>query len=166
MISGHLTDAEIQQYVLHPSECTEDISGHLEGCERCRMEIDAYRALFSAIGQLQKSVFDFDLTAMVLTQLAEVTQAKEAVRHKAAAQAVPSGPLINRLPSYVYPLVLGISGITGMLVYLFRKYMPPLSSGNSQMALYLTIITSIVVFLFHGAEMYKKYQQQMRTLNQ
>jgi hypothetical protein len=178
MISGHLTDAEIQQYVLHPSECTADISGHPEVCERCRLEVEAYRALFSAIGQQQKSVFDFDLTAMVLTKLTEASispdavgfgetaQSTEAIRYNATAQTPSSGPQINPLPSYVYALVLGVSGITGLLVYLFRKYMLPMSSGNSQMVLYLTIVTSIVIFLFQGAEMYKKYQQQTRTLNQ
>jgi len=156
MISDHLMEEEIQQYVLQPSDCGADISGHLEGCEKCRLEMENYRVLFSAIGQESKPIFDFDLTAMVLTRLKETVQSQES----------SSSAEIRRLPSFVYGLVFAVAGIAGILVYFFSIYLRPVLSGISHMALYLTILTMAIIFLFQGADMYKKYQRQLRTLNQ
>jgi hypothetical protein len=167
MISGHfrdredhLTDQEIQQYVLQPSGCEADLSAHLEGCEMCRQETEIYRNLFSVIGQEPKPIFDFDLAAMVLTKLTE--SARDNVTHPAAPSRIPS----SHLPSFIYGLVLAVAGIAGILVYLFKIYLMPVFSGISQISLYLTILTTVIIFLFQGADMYKKYQRQLRTLNQ
>ena len=65
----HLTDDEIQQYVLEKANGSDTIIEHIQECTHCKERAEEYSLLFRAIQQQEKPVFDFDLADLVLQQL-------------------------------------------------------------------------------------------------
>ncbi|RYF88442.1 MAG: hypothetical protein EOO00_11185, partial [Chitinophagaceae bacterium] len=71
MISKHVSEEEIQLYVLNPVELAHPARQHIEQCMDCQLRLKEYEALFTAIQSLDKPAFDFDVAALVLPQLEE-----------------------------------------------------------------------------------------------
>jgi hypothetical protein len=163
MMSQHLSEADIQQYVLERPVCEDGIAHHVEQCEDCKARAAVYEMLFSGIRQEPGPAFDFDLSALVLGQLPGVAPAH--LPGLAPAQLPRKKPRFA--PGIVFAYLLGLSmcAAIGIPLYLFGKDLLRLFAGILPMAKYLIFITAITIFIFQIIEMFKKYRGQMKALN-
>lgn len=147
MIDRHLSDTEFQIFTSEPSLCNESIAKHIESCDSCREQAKVYQVLFSAIEQRARPAFDFDLSALVISQLE------------------PAKPKFSWEIFMVY--LFAFAGVAAILFsgILFQEYCSSLFSGSSTIFLYMFIAISLITILFQGFEMFRKYQKQMDALN-
>src|SRR5579863_10058685 len=85
MSKGHLSETDIQQYVLDKTGCTQNVIAHMNDCGQCLAKAETYRLLFLQIKEQPKPVFDFDVSALVLPQ---ISPAKEQVSSSVAGYAI------------------------------------------------------------------------------
>src|SRR6188472_159265 len=146
MVIKHLTDDEVQQYVVDKPNCEKRIAEHIHLCEECRSKVEVYQLLITGIKQQPQPAFDFDLSKMVLQQL---PSSKTSIANDNA--------LI---------WIFGFMGIAflGGAIYLFQSYFD-LFEGIKTIFIYLIAITAITVLVYLIIEMYKKYQKEMKVLD-
>lgn len=147
MTNDHLSDTEIQQFVLDKSGCGSDIIDHIHVCDSCKAKAGAYQLLFSAIQQQPTPAFDFDLPDLVLSQI---------------AQSKPK-PVSGKV--LVFLLIFMSASSIAITAWLFGDYFLTMFNGIASMVIYLTLTVAVTFLLFQGIEMYKKYQKQMDALN-
>lgn len=147
MITGHLSDTDIQQFVLDRSNCGSHIIDHIQLCGSCKAEADAYGLLFPAIQQQPPPAFDFDLEGLVLSKI-----------ERSKPKPFASGMLVFLL------ILIGLSSIV-VTGWLFGYYFLNMFARITSMAVYLTLTVTVTFLIFQGIEMYKKYQKQMDALN-
>lgn len=143
----HLTDNQIQQYVLEKANCTDEIIEHTEACSHCKERAEEYKLLFRGIQQQEKPVFDFDLADLVLQQLPK-------------SQTNPFSEMWTSL------LIIFISTLFFCVIgYLFGKNFVILFGGISPVFMGLIITTVISIFVFLYIDMNKSYHAKMKALN-
>jgi len=147
MITGHLSEAAIQQYVLDKSYCETDIITHMELCEECMAKTAAYQLLFSEIKGQPRPAFGFDLSGLVLSQ-------------------IPAAPP-ERSPGIhpIWFLIPAVAAALGIPFYLFGEGFFAIFSGFPVMMLCLLATSALTIFIFQGVEVYKKYQRKIDALN-
>lgn len=74
MKAKHLSENQIQRYVLDAPECDPADSRHITGCELCRAKAANYRLLFSAIQELEEPIFAFNVESLVMTKIEPVVK--------------------------------------------------------------------------------------------
>ncbi|SIN64300.1 hypothetical protein [Chitinophaga niabensis] len=139
----HLTDTEIQEYVLDRNACSTQIIAHMQSCDTCKEAAAAYEILFAGIRAQPDAVFDFELSELVLEKI--------------------QVPERTRKPVPVLTILLSILCAGGS--YFFRNDIAHLFSGIPPLLLYFIIISTGAVALFLLADMYKGYQQKMMQLD-
>ena len=144
---SHPTGFEIQQYCLDPDSCSRALIDHIESCADCRAEVKAYRLVISGIKQEPKTVFDFDLTALVMQQLPQPAPRFSADRFIAGF------------------LVIFISCFTGIPVILFHRYLLNMFTGIPPFFIYSMIACASLIVGLKTLDMYRKYKAQMRLLH-
>jgi hypothetical protein len=147
MKAEHLSEMEIQQFALDKTGCEKHIADHMERCDECIAKAANYQLMFSGIKHQLKPAFDFDLTELVLTQIPETK------------------PGFSSSLFFFYFIVVITMGSIGIAGYIFREYLFKLFTGILPMIMYLIILISLAILVFQGVEMYKKYQDRMRSLN-
>lgn len=147
MTDKHITDNEIQQYVLDKTNCPTIVIDHISVCPTCKAHAKTYRLLFSEIKQQPKPVFDFDLTGLVVASIV----------HEKAFVSKSSGFLW-------IPILTGL-GIIGSTIYFFGKFLVHVFASISVMAMYLIVITAVLLLALQGIEMLRVHKKQMAALN-
>jgi ABC-type transport system involved in cytochrome bd biosynthesis fused ATPase/permease subunit len=147
MVTKHLTDDEVQQYIADKKQCEQRIVEHVHICEQCKMNVMIYQSLIAGIKQQAQPAFDFDLSASVLKQL-PVPQPKAAS---------------NKLLTLILIFIL-VGFLTGT-VYYFRSYLANMFEGVAAILIYLIAISAITVIAALIFDMYKKYQKEMKVLD-
>jgi hypothetical protein len=147
MINEHVTDIEIQRFILEEKKCDFYVVEHIKHCSQCTIKAAEYRLLFEGIKQQDRPVFDFPLADFVVAQLPKSQ----------------SGERFDKLFLYTIAFV-GIFFLSTVF-YLFKD---PLLSPASQISpvsagLIITTIAGMLAFLF--IDMYKKYRKQMKAVN-
>jgi len=147
MKAKHLSENELQQYVLDPFLCDESIIRHIESCETCKVNAEVYQIMFAGIQKQSKPAFDFDLADLVIAQLEQ--------------------PKRSFSTNNVVAYLLSTIGITAVLIscFLFHEYLSGLFIRYSNLLLYLFLAITVVVFLFQCIEIYRKYKKQIGVLN-
>jgi hypothetical protein len=146
MLNKHLTDEEVQEYVLNNNSEAE-ISTHIEQCEACKARIETYRLLFTAIKQQPEPAFDFDLSALVLAQLPSPKSQQ------------------SRDTIFVYLLIAASILMTAVAFYIFRIDLLSLLPDLTPFIGYLIIPSVVTVITLSSLDMYKKYQRKMKALD-
>jgi len=146
MVIKHLTDDEVQRYVVDKQHCEVKIVEHIHYCEVCRTKIEVYQLLITGIKQQSQPAFDFDLSKMVLQQL---SSSKTSIANDNA--------LI---------WIFGFMAIAflGGAIYFFQSYFD-LFEGIKTIFIYLIAITAITVLVYLLIDLYKKYQKEMKVLD-
>lgn len=147
MIHTHPDDISIQQYALQKENCSADIVGHMAHCEDCQLKASSYTLLFTALKEQEKPSFDFNLPALVMEQIPQTKPAPDADN------------------SFVYLIVLMVFGLLGIGGYLFKEIFVSSFLRLAPILTYLIITTVISLLIFQGLDIYRKYQQQIKTLN-
>ena len=146
MVVKHLTDDEVQQYVIDKQHCEVKIVEHIHFCEVCSRKVEVYQLMIKGIKQQLQPAFDFDLSKMVLQQLPS-----------------PKTTIAN---DKALVLIFGFMGIAfvGGAIYLFQSYFE-LFEGIKAILIYLIAITAITVLVYLLIDLYKKYQKEMKVLD-
>jgi hypothetical protein len=141
----HLSDTDIQEYILKQSDHEMDIIEHLQECRRCTAKAEMYRQLFLSIKALPKPEFDFDLAGTVLPK---ITPSKFSL-------------------TFFLVYLLAVTGFTciGFVFYLFRDYVAVLFSGFSAMLLSLMLAATLAILIFQSIDLIRKYDRKMDELN-
>lgn len=147
MINSHPKEKEIQEYAINPSACSPEIMEHIESCAHCREEMMSYQFLYTGFKQQPRPVFDFDVAALVLPQLAS------------------REPLLSADRFIAGFLVVFICSCVGIPVFLFHQYILNMFSGISPFFIYIILGSATVIVLIKTLDLYKKYKNQMSLLN-
>lgn len=147
MMSHHLTDHEIQEYIsaLMQHEPHEALK-HLVTCEACNKEVNDYLLLMSDIKKQERPSFDFDVSTLVLSQLP--------IQKKGKVQ--------ETIYAY-YEVILAILVLFGLLYY-YRKTLYLLFSASLLINL-LMITTAALIMMFLIYDMHHRYQKKMMILH-
>jgi len=146
MVIKHLTDDEVQQYVVEKQHCEVKVVEHIHFCEVCRAKVEVYQLMIKEIKQQPQPAFDFDLAKMVMQQL---PQAKKKVSN-------------DKLLIWLF-VSIGIIFIAGAL-YFFQSYFE-LFEGLKTIFIYLIGITAVTVLVYLFIDMYKKYRHGLKVLD-
>jgi hypothetical protein len=142
----HLTDDELQQYVVDRQHCEIKIAEHIYICGECRLKAEIYQSLVTGIKQRPQPTFSFDLSALVVQQLPS-----------------PRELAGDRLLLWLL-ILIGIAFL-GTGVYFFEGSFVYLFKGIAAIFIYLIIITALTVMTGLFIAMYKKYESEMKLLD-
>jgi len=146
MVIKHLTDDEVQQYVVDKQRCEVEIVEHIHSCAVCSAKVGVYQLMIKGIKQQPQPSFDFDLSKIVLKQL-------------------PSSSSKVSNDKLLVWLFIGIGiGFIGGGLYFFQNYFDPFE-GIRTISIYLIAITAITVLAYLFIDMYKKYKHGMKVLD-
>ena len=143
----HLSDDEVQQFVIDKQYCEIKVVEHIHICKECKIKAEVYQSLITGIKQQPQPVFDFDLSASVLKQL-------PAPQPKAANDKL-----------VIWILVFVSIGFIAGVVYYFRSYWASMFEGVATIFIYLITISAIMVIAALVFDMYKKYKKEMNVLD-
>ena len=146
MVTKHLTDDEVQQYVVDRQHCEMKIVEHIHICGECKLKAEIYESLVTGIKQQPQPAFNFDLSELVVQQLPSVKQKTN-----------------DRLLLWVL-LFIGI-GFMGGVFYYFEGSFVYLFRGIAAIFIYLIIITALTVITGLFIDMYKRYNSEMKLLD-
>jgi len=146
MVIKHLTDDEVQQYVVDRQHCEVKIVEHIHFCEVCRAKVEVYQLMIKGIKQQPQPAFDFNLSELVVQQLPS-----------------PKEKTSDRFLLWVL-LFIGI-GFIGTIFYYFEGSFVYLFSGIAAIFIYLIIITALTIITGLFIAMYKKYNSEMKLLD-
>ena len=146
MVAKHLTDVEVQQYVVDRQHCEMRIVDHIHVCGDCKLKAEIYQSVVKGITLQPQPTFDFDLSELVVQQL-------PSPKEKA------SDSLLLRLLFLIGMAVIGagVYFFEGSFVYLFK--------GVAASLIYLIVITAGTVCIGLFIDMYKKYNNEMKLLD-
>lgn len=146
MVTKHLTDDEVQQYVVDKQNCEMKIVEHIHLCGECKLKAEIYQSLVTGIKEQPQPAFNFDLSKLVVQQLP-------------SAKETASDGLLLRLLLFIGVALIGIGAyfFEGSFVYLFK--------GVAAILVYLIIITAVTVCIGLFIDMYKKYNNEMKLLD-
>ena len=143
----HPKEEDIQQYAMVKSACASEVIQHIESCTHCMEEVETYRILFSGIRQQPASGFDFDVSALVLSQLPET-------KSRLSTDNVIAGFL-----------VVFIFSCIAIPLYLFRKSLAGMFTDIPPFFIYAIVVSTSVFLLYKIISIYKKYQNQIQMIN-
>lgn len=145
MNQHHLSEDVLQEFAADPVKARPETKEHLRHCEFCKEQVKTYQGLFTQISNMEEPSFSFDLTTEVLAHLPSVVQ----------------GKLIKQFQLLPY-LVAAIIFISGG-IYFFRNEILSLSKIKDEMSLYIISTCVLSVLLFLLTDMYKNYEQKMKS---
>jgi len=142
----HPSDEEIQGYILNQTDQEGLIEEHLTACRHCRSKAEHYRQIFAGIENQPVAMFDFDVSARVLSKIT-------------TARAKRSSPVF-------IVLLATLSGavVISMTLYKFGGF-TNIINEISAMTLYLILIVTVALLVFQSMDLSRRYQSKMDELN-
>ena len=142
----HLSEMEIQAYVLNSLMINDESRSHIKHCEICQSEIAGYKSVFSAIGAQDAPDFEFDIEKMVMSKIL----------------APEKSPAKKGILVYLIAL-LCILGI-GFTFYYAREYFMDLFWGTPQISIMIIIVAATGLILFQAIDYYRKFRRKLNQL--
>lgn len=146
MRTNHLSETEIQNYVLGMSDSTRDERAHVERCKSCTQNIQLYSAVFEGIAQQAYPAFEFNVQDLVMTQLVPVKKK----------------PVSLHLFAYGIGMIVMI--IVGSVIFLFGSELISLPGSATSIGIHLVEATLGSVFLFLAYDVYRRFTRGMKEL--
>lgn len=148
MSEAHLSAEAFQQYILDKQGCTPENIAHMDSCPDCQAQVAAYALLMKELSQQPAPKFGFDVSAMVLGQLAPERKTERRVnRHTSWGMAV---------------LILIVAGVPA---WLFRRSAYYVFTDISAVFLYLILAAAGVFMLLRVLHLVKRYHQIIHSIN-
>lgn len=147
MTTKHLLELEIQQYALDKASCSTQIIDHIQACQACRLKAEAYRHIFEGIKEQPKPLFDFNLADLVMNQL---------------PQPKPKASF-DKIVVFTFTFISLLT--TAFAIYFFRPFLSTVLTGIAPILVYLLITTAVSLLILLGADMFVKYNRQMKILD-
>ena len=160
MSRAHLSAEELQQYILDKPECSPEDIAHVDSCADCQAQVAAYTLLMKELGQQPTPVFGFDVSSMVLPQLAG-TRATERRTERTTERATERK--VNRRTGWgMAALILVVAGVPA---WLFRRSAYYVFTDISAVFLYLILAAAGVFMLLRVLHLVKRYHQIIHSIN-
>lgn len=147
MAIKHLTDDEVQQYVIDEQHGEMKIAEHVHFCEECRAKVEVYKLMITGIKERSQPAFDFDLSAVILNQL------------PAPALRTTNDKLLT------WSFIFICTSLIGSVFWFFRGYLDSMFKGIGTISIYLIAISAITIIAGVFIEMFKRYQKEMKVLD-
>ena len=146
MKQEHLTENELQQFVLEPQEANSEQAAHVAECAKCSAAIANYKVLFKALSTMEKPAFNFDLKKQIMAELSVSTTRK------------------TGFPWFA----IGISAISAAMVaiplYIMRNYFTNMFTSIPAPVIYLVAATTLTIIIFQCRELFSSYRQKIQLL--
>ena len=149
MMSTHLTDEEIQRYMLDRDAADATVIAHIHGCGQCKEKAETYRLLVASLRELPDERFDFTLTELVMQQLPAATP----------------GPKREKESVLIYSFITTGAAIIVFSLYFFRKYMTSIFESIAPVFVYLVVTAFMTLSIFLVIDVYIKYKKKIHTLD-
>lgn len=147
MKDNHLTDIDIQTFVLQKANCDLAIIEHIAHCDDCKIKAEQYKTLFEGIKQQEKPAFDFNVADLVMSQLPQ-HQSKRLFEN-----------------AFIYTTTFAAIIVMGIVFYFLRDNLLSMFTAITPILIYLIITTVMTLSVFLCIDMYTKFQKQMNALN-
>ena len=147
MNTKHLPDEVLQLYALDPSRCEPGAAVHLNQCSTCKVQLETYQFLLKEIAEQETPAFDFNLAEQVLASLPAPKPRRKAEN------------TFTIVASFIIVIFVGLAS------YQFRDYAGLLFSYSRPMILYLTLTSVASLMTFLCIEVFRQYQQKMKSLD-
>lgn len=145
MNNGHLSEERLQIAGLENELLSEAERLHLQHCDACRLQAASYKQLFAEVQSAPHAAFDFPLEEMVMAGLPETRKRRS-------------------LPSLAWIFIALATGAG--LFWATKKYLLTLVTGVLPFTLYTSVLSALAIFVFLAADMYRRYQQIFRIVEQ
>ncbi len=145
MKAKHLSENQIQQYVLDVSGRDPAESRHIAGCEVCRAKAANYSLIFSEIQELERPVFTFNVGSLVMAKIEPTVQS----------------PGWSKILVSLAALSAAAVGLTG---WLNAGQLEIIFKGLSLPLLGLAAAVVLPVLLFQLWLLQRKYQSRLQLL--
>lgn len=145
MKNEHLTDEEIQQMAVEPETGTPAMHKHLLHCSHCARQATQYRLLMQGLHAMPHETFDFDISAAVMARLPQ--------EQKKTDKWLAGVLVMAMVAMLVTVIILAGQNLVQLFVYL------------QPVLVYLIATGTICLMAFLGLDTYRKYKEQMKTLN-
>lgn len=144
---GHLSDAEIQQYVSGEAFANKDVSSHIAQCAHCSGSVELYREMAVLIAKTAKPTFDFELAPAVLARL--------------------PAPKNRRVPVLAFVMGVAISGILAcaFIFYYLNVKLPHGVEKYGGTAAYCFLAICGLLFTFLTANLSWVHLRKIHKLN-
>ncbi|MPR32406.1 hypothetical protein [Salmonirosea aquatica] len=147
MNDDHVSDNDIQQFVLQKDTLEDRVAKHMQLCEDCKRKAQLYAVLFEGVHSQPKPAFDFCLQDVVMTQL---LQSKSE----------------DRLDKLLVSSIMAISIILiGSNLYFFRNELIGAIYSITPILAYLVGITGVCMLLFLVLDLYGDFRMKVRMLD-
>jgi hypothetical protein len=144
MMNEHLSDEQIQEFVLDPSASAPAISEHAQLCALCRTKVEAYQVMITAIEEQPVPAFDFDISEAVLANIALQKR--------------------NGRNWWLFILIAAGISVSGVAVYLFWKDIAGIFQGLSTFFIYLMALTGLLILMAVVIDMLKTYKTKLKII--
>jgi hypothetical protein len=145
----HLSDEQIQQYVVEGEIAVADANRHISSCEQCKDKAEAYRLLVTGLQGQPAERFDFSVTELVMQQLSLPSITRKTGKENAL----------------VYAIAFASVAIIAVAVYFFRDYVAGIFESIAPLFIYLFLTAFIMLSIFLIADIYNRYKRKMHTLD-
>lgn len=146
MKQEHLTENELQQFVLEPQEAGPEQTAHVAECAKCAAVAANYRVMFSALSNMEKPAFNFDLENQIMAQLSVSPTRKTGF-------------------SWFAIWIIAISaGMVAIPLFIMRRYFTNIFSIPAPVV-YMVAATTLTIIIFQCRELLTSYRQKIRLLN-
>jgi hypothetical protein len=147
MTNMHLSDSDIQLFVLAEKVYSFEEQEHYNSCIACQEKATVYSDLFAEIKQQKSPAFDFDLAGMVLKKLP--------VQHSK-----------SRFDDYLVICIVAASlFLAGFTSYFFRTFLTGIFVGTEPMTILLILTTVVSILAVICSEMILRFHNQMKGIN-
>ena len=148
-MSTHLTDQEIQQFVLDRDAADASMVAHIHGCGQCKEKAETYRLLVTGLLEQPEESFHFSLAELVMQQL----------------PAPAPAPKRETESVLIYSFITTGAAIVVFALYYFRKYMTSIFESIAPVFIYLAITAFLTLSIFLVMDVYKKYKKKIHALD-
>ncbi len=146
MKTQHASEEILQQYAAS-GIADAGVLAHIKSCESCKQQAAAYQLIILEIKESPKPVFEFDLSAALISQIAN------------------EQPVTVRHPIWDYLWGLCAIILLAIPIYLYKKELT-YAFLNAQWALVgIVIIAAVMVISLQIIELNNKYRRQARLLD-
>ena len=143
----HPSETELQQFALERSKSEIRIAEHISSCEQCKATVAIYQQLILSIEQQEKPSFNFNLAQLVLNQIPSPKKS------------------YSRDNIIFYTIAFVVTGLSGIICYWFSEFFAELLLSFGSQFMYLLAATAMVILIFQGLDIYKRYQHKIKVLD-
>ncbi|MEO6228471.1 MAG: hypothetical protein ABJB11_22810 [Ferruginibacter sp.] len=140
MSATHLTETELQQYVVEPELISKQLMAHVQVCTICQTKSANYALLINGMQEAAKPAFNFDVSVLVLNRL------------PVPKRSFPWATIIISLLSVA---------LIAIVVVLFGSAMVTLFRGVSGIILTIMMGIAFVFVIFQAIEIVREYNRRM-----